>query len=750
MRAGDNKISLELSDGDGSLAALHVEGRLLSAPRKAPLFRLGLRSPAGDLVELGPDAAASFSVKSPSPETWELSFDRMGSLDFDFQVQVRFDKGASQFAFTWSLANRSDHGVEFIQLPSVLVPDTLGFAAREPKIFWPGYEGCLISDPGMREKCGGAYLPVSYPAHTRGGYYPGTAQMQFMAYLVGSGGLYFACHDPSFTTKEIDFRRVQGGIELIMKVFPGPLGPGEHRAAFPVILAPCGPQWTSPAEIYRTWVQSGSVSLPPALAENDSIPAWVKESPVVVTYPVRGNGHHSFRTYPNEYFPYIKALPHLDRLSDAWNAPLLALLMHWEGTAPWAPPYVWPPMGGEEKLKEFIEALHGRGHRLGLYCSGTAWTNIAGTGDGRYTRQEQFDREGLASEMCVGPKGELDGYICNADEIRWGYDMCTHSTFARRVVAEEAAHMAAAGVDYIQLFDQNLGGASYGCWSKTHGHGPGPGPWQPESMKALIRGVQQAMARTGNVPTLGCEAAAAEAYLGELPLNDLRFMVNWYGFGTPVPAFAYVYHEYVNNFCGNQWGALDLFDPAVNPANHFLRTAYSFVAGDLLTAVLKSGGEIHWGWCARWDEVPPPEQKPFIDFIGRLNAWRRGAGGDFLIYGRMQNPASISGTRDVPLKHRFFPVVFPVPSVLTSAWSSPCGRKAQFLCNWLPEAQQVRLHLPEGTRNQEFRSSLGNPLYPKLAGAEGVVIDLEPLSTVMIESIGPSKRPTGERRIAGV
>ncbi|MDG0813791.1 DUF6259 domain-containing protein [Cohnella rhizosphaerae] len=111
---------------------------------------------------------------------------------------------------------------------------------------------------------------------------------------------------------------------------------------FNMVLGVFHGDWHQAAELYRRWFEQGST--PPRIADNPELPAWYRESPVVVTYPVRGVKDTGSMD-PNEYFPYVNAIPHLERLSERFDSKVMALLMHWEGSAPWAPPYIWPPYG---------------------------------------------------------------------------------------------------------------------------------------------------------------------------------------------------------------------------------------------------------------------------------------------------------------------------------------------------------------------------------------------------------------------
>jgi hypothetical protein len=741
----NDELTFSLDDSGAFRSLRRGDREFLPPDRQHDLFTLRFRNATGVPVLVPSGGAASVSRETTSDDEGTLHtltfaaipVSRYFPQTVDATVTVRCRAGDANTY--WRIAVDFESSalleyLEYVEFPGLVLNDDLVGVGGASELFWPLNEGCLVEDAGQRAEHGFGYRPMEYPSGGWNGLYPGPLQMQFMAMTNPAGSLYVAAHDPAGHMKEIEWEPVEGGIRIIYKVFTG-AATGPWSMPYDMVIGAFDGDWQDAAEIYRSWSDTNLVQSATRLEEREDLPEWIGDSPVVVTYGATGPGHHAGPTEPNELFPFANVIPHLDRYAEAFGTKMLNVLMQWEGTAPWSPPYVWPPLGGEEAFRDYAKGLHERGHICGLYCSGTAWTQFSSTGPGNYDRRDDFVREGLAKEMTKGPQGEMVATVCNGDSLRHGYDFCPASARGAEILAEEARKMQEAGVDYIQLFDQNLGAAPYFCYSPDHDHPRAPGAWETDAMRELIDRIQSTLDAGDTQVLLGCEAAAAETFVDRLPLNDLRYPMT-FPFGRPVPAYAHVYHEYVNNFQGNQVSTAEWIDTDSSPHHVLLLTAYSFAAGDLMTIILKDGGKIHWSWCCRWEEEPP-EQEPIIALIRNLTAWRKGAGRDYLHFGRMEKPLALNGVGEYAFKRKKGSRLS-YPSVLTTRWSLPERPDAQFLVNYLPEEQTVTVATEPGTVVTVHRAADGS-VTERIEGSGPLTLTIGPLDAVMLTFDGDGR-----------
>jgi len=644
-----------------------------------------------------------------------LAYRELAGQPIDVEVMVHAVHEDAAMHWGVSVDNQTPLLLERIALPPLAVPNDLVGTGGDAQLFWPAQEGVVIEDVSLRGNRPWwlQHQPIAYPSKGWGGSYPGATQMPFFAYYGKQGGMYFAAHDPTHSPKHIDwFMTDNGDIQLDMQIFIAEQGPGRWDMPFPVVmrgLAP-GADWQDAAETYRDWVEANSITLPQKVRDREAageLPKWLDGSPIVVCYPVRGEGDHLGELEPNEYYPYTQALEPLEQLSRSLDSHVMPMLMHWEGTAPWAPPYCWPPMGDLENFKQFVETLHERGHMIGLYGSGMSWTQQSHMVPS-YNREAQFEQEELAKYMCAGENGQLHAIICSNENPehgqRVGYEMCPceQNTWVHDIIRNTIRSISEAGVDYVQYFDQNLGGGPSWCYSREHGHPGAPGPWTVCDMRKLLQQVRDTLAEAGHQHTLiGCESAAGEPYIDQLVFNDLRPNMN-FPFGKPVPAYNYVYHEYVQNYMGNQVDVLNLaIDATKSPENHLLRATMSFIAGDFLTVVMGKGGEVQWAWVVTWD-VPAPPQEPILALLRNMNAWRRGWAKQWLRLGRMTKPWTVATDADYTL-HLTDGHTQKYPTVLTSRWHSESGEEIQIFANYLEHPQEVTLSVPAGYVPDAYR-----------------------------------------------
>jgi len=669
LKLSNNFYKLNIDEEKNKIDSFLMGENNLLSENQPPIFKVRFRDEQGDEVYFCADCADEKSAEARDNEITLCYKKNEG------KIAVTIKAIADETPFVkWQASVESDLQLEWIEYPRVTVPDTFSDRGGSSKILWPYNEGALVSNIDAREN-NEEFVSREPEYPSRGAYamYPGMVFAPFMAVTSDNGGLYFGAHDKESNTRNVDFFRTEDGIQLKLRVFPGVEG-GNYTTPADTLMGVFDGDWYEAAEIYREWYDKNKPERLLKIKDSENLPEWYFDSPIVLTYCVRGHFDTDVMD-PNKLFPYINGMEIVDQMAERFNSRIMVVLMHWEGTAPWAPPYVWPPYGGEAALKEYADALHEKGHILGVYCSGFGWTQTSNVAD--YNMEKFFEENNLKEAMCVSPKGELPlSNICNAQ--RWGYDMCPAHPFCYETLVKEASAMVNAGIDYAQLLDQNHGGTPYMCYSKEHGHPPVPGKWESD---AAIKIMQKIKANVGESKMMfGCESSAAEVFIPELRFSDNRYEINFH-FGMPVPLYAYIYHEYLHNFMGNQVGC----EYSINcrkskEINVLYRLAYSFVAGDLMTLVINDEGKIQWAW-GQFDfsDEYMPEQEDIMTLIANLNVWRKGAAYKYLHDGRMLKPLDIECDETFDLYAKSG--VHTLSCLVTARYEAQDGDVAQIIAN---------------------------------------------------------------------
>ncbi len=594
----------------------------------------------------------------------------------EMEVYIKIKQESNRLVWRMSVENKTEELLEWAEVMSLGVEGKLcDEEGGKGEILFPWNEGCVVRDMNKRNTNPFPYIEPEYPSLGKYAIFPNMISSQFLTYVANGKGIYLGMHDAERTTKHIDFRTVGESIKLQMRAFCDVNYGENYEMPFDSVLEVFEGDWHDGAEIYRNWFYENLPEGLQKISESTNLPKWYDESPLVVAYPVRGKFDTDVMD-PNCYYPYKNVMPHLKALKERTNAKVMPLLMHWEGTAPWAPPYVWPPYGGEEQFQEFVKEVHDEDMLIGLYCSGMGWTQQSNL-IVEYNKEQQFEVEHLAEIMCSDTDGTLKSAICK--EQREGYDLCPACEKTKEMLVGELTQVVESGIDYLQVFDQNHGGNAYFCYSDKHGHVPAPGKWQSQETVEIMKRL-----RRDNV-LLGCESAAAEPFLSQLKFSDNRYELTHY-IGLSVPLYSYLYHEYVNNFMGNQICMM----LSQEEFNYTYRLAYSFIAGDMLTVVLGNDGGFSLAWgndCFKYHA----DKEASYQMLKNLTGWRCGAGKNHLHMGKMVKPLPISCGTNKFVGEDGRPII--VDEVLTVAYEYE-GKRMQFAVNYNNKPVTVTVEKP--------------------------------------------------------
>lgn len=663
INVGNGCFNVSLEKG---LISSICYGGIEICAKESPLFVVRLTAKGGSTSDVASTEAKSVTVNDGECTAVYSHFAE------DICVTLRLVATQNGLKVRFNVKNGTDKIVEHVEImPMILKPFVKNGGIG--KMLYPYNEGALIEDSDLRETCHMQHVEPQYPSMGSYGIFPNMVQSQFVAYLFEGCGLYIGAHDVKRGLKEIDYYPVDGkkNIKIEIRLYSGK-GYGEDFATdYDMVYEFFKGDWQDGADIYKKWFYEHLPTGLKKVRDNADLPDWYHDFPVILTYPVRGY-HDMDEMSANELFPYINAMPYVDKLAKETGARVMVILMHWEGTAPWAPPYVFPPFGGEEEFDKFFYALKEKGHVLGVYCSGFSYTEQSNVLPSYDCKEILKDKETFKA-FCAGRDGKvLHSKICEGQRV--GYDLCIASDKGREILDEAYNPLFEKHLDYVQILDQNHGGGQYFCYSDEHNHPPCVGPWMTEEMQSLLGEWNVKAGKT----LLGCESASSEPFLPNLLFSDNRFELVHF-IGKCVPLYAYIYHEFLHNFMGNQVCCLFGAD------SYLYRIAYAFSAGDMPTLVLSPKGVILSYWGQR-DVEDIPNEESVLKFIKNLREFYL-ENIKFLCYGNMIKPLPYK-TGEVTYCNNLYCRSYTAEEVVTSAFEYD-GKKIQIFVNYNEDERTV-------------------------------------------------------------
>ncbi|MGA2072795.1 MAG: DUF6259 domain-containing protein [Terriglobia bacterium] len=649
---------------------------LISDHASLPLFKIEFMNDHAEFKTVTSSEAKEVNVSKNATrdgQTITIEYKGIGGLLVDARVTITCP--ARETLTYWSLEvdNRTNSWIGHIQFPVLEVPFDNATDKHFSHILTSFADGGLSGPvgPGM-SVAGWGGTEYDSPEIWRYNNYPGEwVSTQLMAYYNDTGGLYVACDDNKGLPKFLDPLMDQNGVVMGLGHYPGTRGPGVTQLPYNVVIGAFHGDWYAAAEIYRGWAERQPFCST-KLAQRTDVPKWITDSPFALAFPMRGQGDWDPPAAVNpEYTPLTNALPYLEKLAAALESPLMPVVFNWEHAGPWVQPDAYPPLGGEAAVREFMAKAKAKGWHPIIYGDGLCWV----------TWQKNTNYDGLPYFHSHGGDDAVarkwDGTLLE-DVWPWrkNYVTCVGTEKGRQMILGMTRQMADLGPAAVQQFDQGPGPRA--CYASNHGHPPVPGPWMSEAFETLVTADEDAARSVNPEIAMSCEGAPPETHLQHFQTWDARV--------STCPLYAFLYHEYGSGFEG-------FYTNRVNDEALRLSAARALVNGNTVVFTLRDKGRIEYDWDQTWTRAVP-DQAAILDWAKRINQFRAGIAHDYLVYGRMLRPWTVSGVtqRDFGWGKE--------PLVQSATWQAPDGRVGMVLANVADLPESPRVEVPgEGNRN---------------------------------------------------